>query len=117
MAHDHPPAGGGGEKKKSLGERLAGIALAVLLFVIFLYVLDGLVPMAFGAGTSLVGGIATGVQNISTGLMRANVSVSLFTTALLGLMIRILIIIMGIALSAKLGQAIAAWMRPAPAHH
>lgn len=106
-------------EKKSFGQKLAGALLAVLFFVIFLMILDPLLQMAFGAGTSIVGGVASGMQGVSGALMRANVSVSLFTTAFIGLLLRILILALGIALSAKLGLAIAAWMKPhgAPAAH
>jgi hypothetical protein len=104
-SHDaaHPPAPAEGKKKeeekkeekkkKSLGEKLAMILLSVLFIVIFLYVLNSLLGMGFGASAQVITTTGEGLEANGTAFMRASVGLSILMSGFMGFMLKILIIL------------------------
>lgn len=125
----HAPAAGGDKKddkkpaeakkeakKKTFGETLVTILLAVLFFAIFLLVLDPLLGIAFGAGSSVITTSARGVMGLARAMEGFDDSLSDFMGAFFALVIRFLIILAGAIASAVLATYIISWLKkPAPA--
>lgn len=109
MADDH---GGHGKEKKSFGQILVTIALALLFFMIFLFVANAFLGMIFPSITESIRIVGQGLQGSGTELVRANVSLGIFMNGVFGILIRLLIVLLGFAITAKLAMAIAEWVRP-----
>lgn len=101
--------------KKTFGQVLVTIIVSLLFFALFVIGANALLGMIFPSITQSVQIIGQGLQGTGTELIRTNVSLGIFMSALFGFLIRFLIIVLGLALTAKMGMAIGDWLRPAPA--
>lgn len=98
-------------EKKTFGQRLLGVALAVLFVVIFLFALNALLSMAFPSATDTVRIVGKGLRDMGVELMRAALDLRVFTQGFFQIVINVLLIAAGIVGSALIATVMFGYLR------